>query len=381
MRRRTFLRSGLAATAAAAAGTLVPEPLLGARGLPVPAPGRRARQDGVLRLNSNENALGPSESARRAIVDGLDHSNRYSYPAVAELLPRLATRHDVDEASIVLGNGSTEVLRMTVQAMVPPGGRVVVAEPTFEHVQRYAAPFGIDVIRVPLTADFAHDIGRMREAAAPAGATLVYVCNPNNPTGTLTPSREVESWIREARDDVVFLVDEAYFEYVDHPAYRSALPLALERPNTVVARTFSKIYGLAGLRVGYGLAHPALARRIAAFSGFSNMNQLGLRAARASLGDSGWVRRSLSANEEARRITYAALDELGLERLPSHANFVMHRVPGDVRDYRRRMAERGVRVGRPFPPMTGYNRLSFGLPEEMARFAEVLRGARREGWV
>lgn len=381
MRRRAFLRSGLTAAAAAAAGTQVPESLLGTGTLPTPAPGRRTRQDGVLRLNSNENALGPSESARRAIIDGLDRSNRYSHPVVADLRPRLAAHHDVGEASVVLGNGSTEVLRMTVQAMVPPGGRVVVAEPTFEHVQRYAAPFGLDVVRVPLTADHAHDVGRMRDAVARSGPTLVYVCNPNNPTGTLTPSREVESWIREARDGVVFLVDEAYFEYVDHPAYRSALPLAMERPNTVIARTFSKIYGLAGLRVGYGLAHPALARRIAAFSGFSNMNQLGLRAARACLGDADWVRTSLSGNEEARRITYTVLDELGLERLPSHTNFVMHRVPGDVRDYRRRMAERGVRVGRPFPPMTGYNRLSFGRPREMERFAEVLRSARREGWV
>lgn len=382
MRRRAFLQSGLTATAAAAAGTLIPDLARGALG-PRTFPGGRTAlpQDGTLRLNSNENALGPAESARRAIIDGIGEANRYTHPVVAELRPILAAHHNVEEASVVLGNGSTELLRMTVQAMVPPGGRVVVADPTFEHVERYAVPFGLDVVKVPLTADHAHDLERMRDAVRPAGPALVYICNPNNPTGSLTSSRDVEAWILEERDDVVFLVDEAYFEYVDHPAYRSALPLALRRPNVVVIRTFSKIYGLAGLRIGYGLAHPALARRVAAFSGFSNMNQMGLRAARACLGDSAWLERSLGANEEARRIAYDVLDELGLERIPSHTNFVMHRVPGDVSEYSRHMAEHGVRVGRPFPPMTGHNRLSFGLPREMGRFAEVLRRGRREGWV
>ena len=380
MRRRAFLHSGLAATAAAAAGTLIPD-LVRPGPHPTSLPGPAA-QDGVLRLNSNENALGPPVSARRAIVDGIDESNRYTHPVVAELVPILAAHHDVDEASVILGNGSTELLRMSVQSMVPAGGRVVVADPTFEHVERYAAPFGLDVVRIPLTAAHAHDLGRMRDASRSGGGpTLVYICNPNNPTGSLTPSGDVAAWIREAGDDVVFLVDEAYFEYVDHPSYRTLLPEALERPNVIVIRTFSKIYGLAGLRIGYGLAHPALARRIGAFTGFSNMNQMGLRAARACLVDPDWVERSLAANEEARRITYDVLDELGLERIPSHTNFVMHRVPGEVTDYIGHMRERAVRVGRPFPPMTGWNRLSFGLPEEMARFADVLRRGRREGWV
>ena len=379
MQRRAFLRSGLGATAAAAAGTLLPD--LGyAETDARPWPGRWAVQDGVLRLNSNENALGPPNPARSAIIDGIAEAPRYTHPVVAEFRPMLAAHHGVDEASIVMGNGSTEILRMAVQAMVPVRGRIVVADPTFEHVERYARPFGIEVVKVPLTAAYAHDLNRMRDAAG-SGPVLVYVCNPNNPTGSLTPSADVEAWIQEAGDDVVFLVDEAYFEYVDHPEYRSALPLALERPNTIIARTFSKIYGLAGLRLGYAIAHPDLARRIGAFTGFSNLNQMGLRAARASLGDADWLDRSLSANEEARRITYAVLDELGLERIPSHTNFVMHRVPGGTVDYRRRMAERGIRVGRPFPPMTEWNRLSFGLPEQMERFADVLRQARREGWV
>lgn len=411
MRRRDFLQTSLAAGAAAAAATLAAGPaaasLAADRAAPAALdPGRwsPADPDRPLRLSSNENPLGPSAAARQAILDGLGEANRYTHGLAMALRSRVAAHHGVDEAAVVLGNGSTEVLRMAVQAMAGPAGwgeagsgpagsgsapaRIVVAEPTFEHVEAYAAPWGLEALKVPLGGDHAHDIGRMREAAraarGPGGQgtgrpVLAFVCNANNPTGTLTPCGDVESWIREA-DDVVFLVDEAYFEYVDDASYRSMLPLALERPNVVVVRTFSKIHGLAGLRIGYALAHPDAARRIRAFSGLSNLNALGLLAATASLGDDTHVARSLRVNDDARRVTYQVLDELGLERLPSQANFVLHQVRGDQAAYIRRMREHGILVGRPFPPLLGYNRLSFGTPEEMARFAEVLRDFRRRGW-
>jgi histidinol-phosphate aminotransferase len=392
MKRRLFLRTSLAAGTAAAAtltlGRAAAAVPVGSLGLHNPrwTPGT----DGPLRLSSNENPLGPSEAARQAILDGMGEANRYTHGLAGELRARVAAHHGVDEASVVLGNGSTEVLRMAVQAMAGPGGwglgpaRLVVPDPTFEHVEQYAGPWGLELLKIPLRSDLAHDIPRMREAAHAAGSArrpvLVYICNPNNPTGTLTPCYEIEAWIREA-EDVVFLVDEAYFEYVDHPSYWTALPLALQQPNVVVVRTFSKVYGLAGLRMGYGLAHPDAARRIRAFTGMSNLNAMGLLAATASLGDEAHVARSLRANAEARNVTYEALDELGLERFPSHANFVLHRIPGDQAAYIRRMREAGVWVGRQFPPFVSHNRLSFGSPEEMGRFAETLREFRRQGWV
>jgi histidinol-phosphate aminotransferase len=394
MRRRQFLRTGLAAAATASLAS-------SARGL-VPAPtgdrfpGSGPGSDGPLRLNSNENSLGPSEAARRAIIGGIAVANRYTHPIVAEFRPRIAAHQDVPEAAVVLGNGSTEVLQMTVQAMAGPaavagaaGGtgrrgraRLVVADPTFEHVEAYARPWDLEVVKVPLAADYSHDLGPMRAAVRQARGrpVLVYICNPNNPTGSLTPTADVEAWIRD-EDDVVFLVDEAYYEYVDHPDYQSLLPLAMERPNIVVIRTFSKVYGLAGLRIGYGLAHPETARRIAAFSANSNLNAMALVAAMASVDDPDHVARSLRVNREARAVTEDVLDELELERIPTSANFLMHEVRGDLGDYIRRMREHGVWVGRPFPPMLGYNRLSFGTPDEMTRFAEVLRGFRREGWI
>jgi histidinol-phosphate aminotransferase len=427
MRRRDFLQSSLAAGAAAAttlaagpiAATVAADRAANRAGEGILTPGRwhHSAGDRPLRLNSNENPLGPSAAARQAILDGLGEANRYTHGLAAALRARLAAHHGVEEASVVLGNGSTEVLRMAVQAMAgaagwgpapaasggparghgPGGGpaRIVVAEPTFEHVEDYAAPWGLEAVKVPLRRDHGHDIGRMRDAARDAARSrggagvgppstgrpvLAFICNPNNPTGTLTPCDEVESWIREA-DDVVFLVDEAYFEYVDDASYRSLLPLALERPNVVVVRTFSKVHGLAGLRIGYALAHPDAARRIRAFSGLSNLNAPGLLAATASVGDDTHVARSLRANHDARRVTCDVLDELGLERLPSHTNFVLHQVRGSQADYIRRMREAGIRVGRPFPPLLRHNRVSIGTPEEMARFAEVLRQFRRRGWV
>ncbi|HUG42318.1 MAG TPA: histidinol-phosphate transaminase [Longimicrobiales bacterium] len=370
MERRSFLGASLAAAVG-----------LAGRPLETLAAPRLRRDDGVLRLASNENALGPSEAARRAVIEGLAESNRYTHLVAADLRRRVAAHHGVPETAVVLGNGSAEILQMATQAVARPGGRLIVADPTFEQVYGYGEPWGLERVKVPLTATCAHDIGRMREARRGAGGpVLAYICNPNNPTGSLTPSADVEAWIRE-NEDTLFLVDEAYFEYADHPEYRTVLPLAMSRPNVVVVRTFSKIYGMAGLRLGYALAHPETAARIDAYAADSNLNIMGLVAARASLGDAAHLARSLRSNEEARAITYDVLDELGLERIPSHTNFVMHRVPGDVRDYIRRMAEHQVRVGRPFPPMTGHNRLSFGLPEEMERFAAVLRGFRRSGWV
>lgn len=392
MNRRTLLHGGLAA---AAAGVATPAAGLAAalRGMTharvAPASPHRARRhptsatdDGVIRLNSNENALGIPESARDAILEGLAEANRYPLAIADEFRQRLAAFHGVPADTVVLGNGSTEALQMVVQAFARPGTALVVADPTFEDVVGYAAPFRLRLEKVPLRADHAHDLGAMRERARTSGGpALVYICNPNNPTASLTPSDEVEGWIRSAADDVVFLLDEAYVHYVSDSRYRSALELAVERPGVVVTRTFSKIYGLAGLRLGYAVAHPETAARVRAFAADVNANQLALRAAAAALEDGDYLERSRASNERARSVLEEALRELEIEWIPSHANFVMHRIAGELRDYIERMRGEGIRVGRPFPPMLGWNRLSLGSPAEMERFAAVLRTFRGRGWV
>jgi histidinol-phosphate aminotransferase len=230
--------------------------------------------------------------------------------------------------------------------------------------------------------DFSHDIAAMEEATRDSPyPVLVYVCNPNNPTGSLTPVDDVVAWVERAGDNVHFLVDEAYFEFVDAPGYHSLDQMAIQNPNLVVARTFSKVYGMAGMRLGYGVTHPDTAQRLRSFACGPNANHLALVAGLAALNDRDWVEYSVSKNLESRRLAYGVLDELGLEYIPSHTNFVMHRISGDLRTYIRRMGDAGIRVGRPFPPMLDYNRVSFGLADEMERFADTLRDFRRKGWV
>lgn len=336
--------------------------------------------DGTVRLSSNENPLGLSPKAREAVVEAIVDANRYPGDWRRPLVEALAQNLGVKQENLVMGAGSTEVLQMAVQAFHEPGAPMVIAEPTFEDVPRYQRPYQYRLVAVPLDGKLAHDLERMREEAG-RGASVVYLCNPNNPTGTLTRSADIDTWIADAPETTLFLVDEAYFEYADDPTYWSALKWVDEKPNVIVVRTFSKIFGMAGMRLGYGIAHPETASRLSAYIAANNTNVLACAAGAASLADAGLVARSIGVNDEAKKIATTTLDELGLEYLPTQTNFLMHRINGDLRAYIARMRESGVRVGRAFPPMTEWNRVSFGLPEEMGRWADALRGLRAEGQV
>jgi histidinol-phosphate aminotransferase len=372
MQRRAFVRRSLAATLAApAALRLETAPLWAA-----PAP----RQAGPARLASNENPLGVPDSARAAIIDAITEGNRYPRLNGA-VTAALAERNGVEPANIVLGNGSAEILQMTVQAIAAGGGvRVVVADPTFEQVERYAGAMYADVVKVPLLPDWSHDLDALRAAAlASPGPALVFICNPNNPTGTLTSCDDIAALLHSVPDDVWFLIDEAYLEFVGDPAYRAFVAEATSRPNTVVSRTFSKIYGLAGIRLGYAIGMPDTIRRVNDYAAATNINHLAAAAALACLHDDDFMQRSLQVNAAGRDFAYATLRELDIEYLPSHANFVMHRIRGELRDYIGGMRAAGVNVGRAFPPMLDHNRVSIGLPWEMQAWAAALRKMRAAG--
>jgi len=374
MERRAFLQAGLALGVTGVGGATAPRT---AFSLPT-----RLQTDGLLRLSSNENALGLAPAARRAVIDGIVEANRYPGAKRRELTEALAEKHGVSPDSIVLGCGSTEVLQVMVQSTASRRATLVSADPTFEDVFDYGIPEDYTVKRVSLDEGLAHDIGQMQDLASRSwDPVLVYICNPNNPTGTLTSCRDVEAWIESAPGNVKFMIDEAYFEYVDDAGYWSAMKLIEQHPNVVVARTFSKIYGMAGMRLGYGVAHPDTAAHLRRFMCQMNTNELALRAGLASLRDEALVGRSIDANTRAKQILCECLDELDLEYIPTQTNFVMHRINGDLDTYRKRMREYNVQVGRPFPPMLTYNRLSFGLPEEMERFTGILREFRKKGWV
>jgi histidinol-phosphate aminotransferase len=217
-------------------------------------------------------------------------------------------------------------------------------------------------------------------AEAHEGAVLVYLCNPNNPTGTLTDTGKIEDWVKSAPDNIYFVVDEAYHHYVAEPGYRSILPLAAKHPNLLVARTFSKVYAMAGLRLGYIVAKESLIRRLSALTQL-NVNQLALTAAIASLDDQDFLGRSIASNREAKLILTDTLDQLAIRYCPSHTNFLMMQVKGPLSSFIDRMRAEGILVGRPFPPMTTYNRVSLGLPKETEIFATKLRKFRHHGWI
>lgn len=380
MDRRRFLQAGALAGAAATASA-APAPLAGLDRWLAPRRGAGTADD-PLRLHANENPLGISPRAREAAIEALVRANRYTDDQAAAFREKVAGHLGIRADEVFLGNGSTEVLQMAVQALGGGGTRIVTADPTFEDVAGYRRPLGTELVTTPLTSAWSHDLGRMRaEVAAGSGPAVVYLCNPNNPTGTLTPGDAVGEWIAEAGDDVFFLVDEAYFELVDDPLYATAIPWARSRPNVLVVRTFSKIYGMAGLRLGYGVAHPDTVARLTAWIANNNTNQVAMAAATASLDDDEHRRRSLESNRAARAIVTSTLDELELTHLPSHTNFVMHRIGGDVGEYIARFREAGIAVGRPFPPLLDHNRLSLGTPDEMGRWAETIRDFRRRGWV
>ena len=373
MERRTFFRAGVAV---GLAGLVHPTRALAHGTSPI-------RRAGPLRLNSNENPLGLAPAARDAVLEGLSEANRYPFTALGPLREAIAARHGTTPSHVLLGNGSTEVLRVAVSAgTTGMTGTLIVADPTFEDIMDYASPFPYRTVRVPLTLSFAHNLAAMRDHADRAeGPVVVYLCNPNNPTATLTDCGDIAAWIAEAPERVFFVVDEAYFDFVDDAGYRSFDRVALERPDVLVVRTFSKIFGMAGLRVGYGIGHADTIARLGGYVTQITPNHLAQVAAIASLKDAQLIPRGRASNAQARQILLETLDELDLEYLPSHANFVMHRVPGDLRTYQRRMRERGALVGRAFPPMLAYNRVSIGLPAEMEEFTGMLREFRGKGWI
>jgi histidinol-phosphate aminotransferase len=325
-----------------------------------------------IRLHFNENPAGLAPAARRALDDGL-FERAWQYPEESRrtLHAKLALFHGIADDALILGNGSSELLAVAAQTFGGPRHPIVVASPTYDAVAQYAGGIGAEVTRVPLGARFAHDLDAMSEKAGERG--LLYICNPNNPTGTITPKAEVRRTIEEVPGEVVVIVDEAYHHYVDSDDYESVLPLVASHPNLLVLRTFSKIYGMAGLRCGYGIAQPALVARLRERQARNNLNVAALLAASASLSETRWVEESKKRNNRLRATVFEELGRLGYEATPSEASFFMVDLERDGREIAWELASRGVLVGRSFPPMTDYLRVSIGTEPQMERFLQLFR--------
>lgn len=326
----------------------------------------------LVQLNSNENPYGPSARALAALARSAREAARYPDAAEEALLDAVAAHHHVSRDEVVLGCGSSEVLQMADMAFLGAGRKVVCAEPTFEAVLGYARVTRADAVKVPLTADFRHDLPAMAAACGDC-AGMVYVCNPNNPTGTLAGRDEITALLRAVPAGVVVLLDEAYHHFVDDPRYASGMELRAQHPNVVVARTFSKIHGLAGMRLGYAVASPDNARALREHQSWNDTNAGVLAAALASLQDEAHVADQRRRINGTRDRLVRELRAEGRTVMPSHANFVMIDVGGDVKPVIEAFRQRGLLVGRKFPSLPNWLRVSIGTDAEMRAFTRALR--------
>jgi histidinol-phosphate aminotransferase len=319
-------------------------------------------------LYSNENAYGASLKVMETIRAGISGSNRYPRLRYRELKERIAAYHKVAADRVLLGCGSTEILRMAACAFLGKGMQLIHASPTFEAIEHYARTIDSQIVGVPLTRSFAHDLERMLATVTPS-TTLVYICNPNNPTASLTPRKDLETFITKVPASTVVIVDEAYHHYAGSSAmYASFIDHPMHDDKVIVARTFSKVYGLAGLRLGYAVGSPKILERMNKFGTEDNINGVVTQAAFVALGDSEGVNNFIEHNANDRQEFFNQAMARALKPIDSHTNFVMmdtfHQADEIIEQFRKH----NIVIGRHFPPMDTYIRVSLGLPDEMQAF-------------
>ncbi|HSY51858.1 MAG TPA: aminotransferase class I/II-fold pyridoxal phosphate-dependent enzyme [Thermoanaerobaculia bacterium] len=354
--RRAFARVIGAGAAAAVLPPLVSVKPLFAATAPTNAP---------VRLSSNENPYGPSAAALDAMRDAFARVWRYPDESQNALIEAIAKSHAVSRDQVLLGDGSSEILKLAAVSFTGPSRKLVMAEPTFEAIGAYAKTAGAEVVSIPLDPSYGHDAAKM---GGTAGAGLLYICNPNNPTGSITPRDTMRALISSAPPATAILVDEAYHHYASSSDYESVIPAIASRPNLIVARTFSKIFGMAGLRCGYAVSSRETIRTLAAQQAWDSINVMALAAALASVGDTRHVAEGHKRNGETKATVVASLKKLGYAIIPSETNFIMIDVRRDVRPLISRMRTRGVHVGRLFPAMPHHMRVTIGKPEQMEAF-------------
>jgi histidinol-phosphate aminotransferase len=362
LNRRNWIRTaGLGGLAA----------LTGAWKYPLSPAFRAYASEGIAQLSSNENPFAPSPKVREAMTEAFDLACRYPNRHWSRLIEKLAEKEGVKPENIVVTCGSREGLQLTGLEYGLHGGEILTPKPTYWAMMSYAEQFGAHINAVPLDDELGLDLGAM-ERRINHNTRLVFVCNPNNPTGALLPADAMRNFCERVSERSIVFSDEAYYDYVSEPGYPSMVELVKEDLNVIVSRTFSKIYGLAGVRVGYLVAREDIATRLRARV-VGGLNMLAVYAALAALEDEAFREFALKKNEEAKHYVYALCDELGLRYIPSHANFVFFQTGKDIRQLIPFFRERGVAIGRPFEPLTDWCRISTGRMEDMEQFGKVLR--------
>jgi histidinol-phosphate aminotransferase len=361
--RREFLRIGAGVVTAA-----VPWRLSASATAESFEPSRLAPEDGLIRLYSNENAYGPSAKVLDAIKSAAGNANRYPRLRYGSLREKIANVHQVPADHVLLGCGSTEILRMAACAFLGKGEQLIHASPTFEAIEHYAASVDSEVIAVPLTSAFAHDLDSML-ARVGALTRLVYICNPNNPTASLTPRRDLEIFISKLPPSTLVILDEAYHHYAGTSGmYASFLDRPVDDEKVIVTRTFSKVYGLAGLRLGYAIASPKIIQRMRKFANEDGINAFATEAAFVAVDDNAGTNDFIQQNANDRQEFFNQAMARALKPIDSHANFVMMNTFHPAQELIEHFRKNNILIGRQFPPMYTYIRVSLGRPDEMLAF-------------
>lgn len=332
----------------------------------------------LIRLSANENPLGASPRAREAILQHLDQIHLYPDGNATVLRDALSQFYALPPDHFVLGNGSDELIHLLGVAYLEPGDELIMAHPSFVRYEASAQLNRAVLKQIPLTPDYRHDLTAM-SAAITDRTKLLYIANPNNPTGTIVYRQELERFLERVPDHVLVILDEAYYEYVDHPDYPNGLEYVRAGQNVVVLRTFSKAYGLAGLRIGYGMGRPDLLDPIERVREPFNVNCLAQVAAAAALTDREHIERTRAFNRAGLEFLQAACERLGLRYIPSHANFLLIEVGRECSRIQQRLLRRGVlvRTGEAFG-MPTFLRVNTGTPYQNERFVEALHDALSE---
>ena len=326
----------------------------------------------IIKLASNENPLGPSSLAVQAIAESASQVHLYPDGNAYYLKKELAAHIGVSPEHLILGNGSNDVLQLVAEAYIAPGDEVIYAAEAFVVYSLVTKLCGATAVVVPMVND-THDLSAMA-AAITDKTKVIFVANPNNPTGTMVTADETAAFIAQVPEDVLVVFDEAYYEYVARADYPQTLPYVLEGRNFIITRTFSKIYGLAGLRIGYGIASPVLVETLNRVRQPFNCSLVGQAAARAALTDTAHVKESQKSNATGKAFLYKAFDEMGVRYIETEGNFIMLHVEPSGAEITDALLKQGIIVR----PMNGYGypnavRVTIGTQQENERFIKALK--------
>jgi histidinol-phosphate aminotransferase len=370
LNRRQWLKTG----AAAFAGWLTRSGPLSVQAGLLDCPD--SESGGPIRLHNNESHFGLPEAAGTAIRDALNECGAYPDDHYHELVELIAARENLKPENIVLGAGSIEIITAALHVYMPEGGALV-SDPTYFDFAYYAEKVHCRLHRVAVTDRYELDLPAMEKRAG-SRVGLIYICNPQNPTGGMTPQAELRPFCRKASRKALVVLDEAYGDYVEDPAYSSMVGLVREGENVLVTRTFSKIFGMAGLRVGYGMARPDIIKNLLRLErNFAPVSSLSLRAAIAGYKDEEFVRKVRRQNRDVKTDMVTELRRLGFAFIPSHTNFIIFQVRQNSEELAKKLEDRSLLVRAFQFGGADWIRVSLGTPEEMRMFIAQLGGVGR----